>query len=1120
MFGQRAGSLACVDLARGGYRLHGYCTPAASDAPAGSAEQQLLFVNGRAVGCARLRSLLDAWFRSALLAGGCAAQGAARLAARSMRRPLPGYLLLFACDPLLVDVTSEPDKSAVVWRQWPHVSALVVDALAPLWGRLPAELLDPAARDAMRGGGAVDGNTQQAGMPAAGQQQRGRSGSDGGGWRREGSSSGRSAHAATTAQGPQPAAVGTSDGFMLARGPRVGSRTRSLAGQCPQATGAAPAAKPLAAAPAPAELPSQWEATAQCSPPEGSPGAVPSRLLASFMAAAEAGPPAAISMRQPTALALNAMSTSPGLQLAVEQGCWDGVAHGLGRDQWQWKQCLDQAPLCQQQLGQRAGWGLPPSPLPPSPGMQWQPAGEQQEYFSCSLASPRSDQQQLYASRHAGKQRAFCLPLKRQHSVEESLGWMIDEEQEEQRPPVMGGCWESLAGAGGCSSPNGRDARLCSPLSPAGFRGSHLLHVTFDMLQHVQQGRSSMPDGAGADGDLLWPASPATSPFSAGGAASPPIAGRHSMQLAASLFPAQGLGDSPMGEAASPPLRGRSGVQPLPFQLPIQHLSPGCGLGIPQLSRCAPAGSVASCSVVQPPQRRPAAQCSPGPSSAGSQQVGPSQHTPAPKSAAFEFPQPQMCQSAGGAAPLLSPCVERPPLMTERLVMSAPPHSKKMAKGRRSRPLPGHPAASGASEQPSQREAQCRVAAAMLPAAAAHDDSKALAAAVVAAPMPACPAAVTQAGPGDPGGGTDSGAAHSPFADALCNAILSRISVVTGADAAGGGAAGKRAEAQGSQRQQHQRENQLQQQQSQRTEAQTAQAAAKVAAQKTQMKLTSFFPKHSRSVSASTAATHVPNETPPVKKRARQLSCPGQARPAVGATTPGGALKSILVRPGGHRGAAVGGGEERATPGRKHVRFSGAGMAASPAAGALMTPMGRHGSLHGAGQAAVEPSREAVDEPAAAGRCPAAEMQPAAPVPPVVSQPRVRPALPLYAASGSAHTGAALMEELGPERLSPPAASVARPAGGWAPNADHAARGGIDLQQPAAPSAPSTAVAWPATVGRLSASGRAVLDARELQQQGAASRPVVPDMVSRAMLQQARVVAQVRWAQILECHAY
>jgi len=70
--------------------------------------------------------------------GAGAGDGATTLLARSMRRAAPAYVLQVSCSADAVDVTSEPDKSCCIFKQWPEVASAVMDAIAPVWGPPPA----------------------------------------------------------------------------------------------------------------------------------------------------------------------------------------------------------------------------------------------------------------------------------------------------------------------------------------------------------------------------------------------------------------------------------------------------------------------------------------------------------------------------------------------------------------------------------------------------------------------------------------------------------------------------------------------------------------------------------------------------------------------------------------------------------------------------------------------------------------------------------------------------------------------------------------------------------------------------------------------------------------------
>ncbi|GBF98678.1 hypothetical protein Rsub_11672 [Raphidocelis subcapitata] len=122
--------------------------------------QALLYVGRRLVRSAQLDALLDAWFVHAYAhhAGG----DGATLLARSSRRVRPAYILQLSCPAGAVDVTTEPDKSVCLFRAWPAVAAVVMDALAPLWGPPPATLraglaLGGAVSSGGRGGRSVGG---------------------------------------------------------------------------------------------------------------------------------------------------------------------------------------------------------------------------------------------------------------------------------------------------------------------------------------------------------------------------------------------------------------------------------------------------------------------------------------------------------------------------------------------------------------------------------------------------------------------------------------------------------------------------------------------------------------------------------------------------------------------------------------------------------------------------------------------------------------------------------------------------------------------------------------------------------------------------------------------------
>lgn len=115
-----------------------------------AAGQALLYVGTRLVRSAQLDTLLDAWFAHAYAHR--ASGDGATLLARSTRRVRPAYVLQLNCPSGAVDVTTEPDKSVCLFRTWPAVAAVVMDALAPLWGPPPAAL-----RAGLALGGALSG---------------------------------------------------------------------------------------------------------------------------------------------------------------------------------------------------------------------------------------------------------------------------------------------------------------------------------------------------------------------------------------------------------------------------------------------------------------------------------------------------------------------------------------------------------------------------------------------------------------------------------------------------------------------------------------------------------------------------------------------------------------------------------------------------------------------------------------------------------------------------------------------------------------------------------------------------------------------------------------------------
>ena len=214
----------------------------ALDAPCSSGDQRLLCVGRRAVHCARLDALLDAWFAHAA-AHRVATRGAASVLARSTRRARPAYMLRLACPRGAVDVGSEADKSAAVFRDWPAVAAAVMDALAPLWGPPPA-----AARAGLELGG-----TGGSGGGGGGSGSRGRDG----GLKRWRDAAATAAAAPFAPRGDAgPPSDQAAHGSAGARAPRdwatagvVVSHSRSLANIAPPAAPAADGALGHGAAP-------------------------------------------------------------------------------------------------------------------------------------------------------------------------------------------------------------------------------------------------------------------------------------------------------------------------------------------------------------------------------------------------------------------------------------------------------------------------------------------------------------------------------------------------------------------------------------------------------------------------------------------------------------------------------------------------------------------------------------------------------------------------------------------------------------------------------------------------------------------------------------------------------
>lgn len=121
-------------------------------APCSSLDQRIVCVGRRTVTCAPLEGLLDAWFAHAA-ARRVVTSGAASVMARSTRLARPAYVLHLSCPRGAVDVGSEADKSGAVFRDWPAVAAVVMDALAPLWGPPP-----PTARAGLNLGGTASGS--------------------------------------------------------------------------------------------------------------------------------------------------------------------------------------------------------------------------------------------------------------------------------------------------------------------------------------------------------------------------------------------------------------------------------------------------------------------------------------------------------------------------------------------------------------------------------------------------------------------------------------------------------------------------------------------------------------------------------------------------------------------------------------------------------------------------------------------------------------------------------------------------------------------------------------------------------------------------------------------------
>lgn len=138
IFWEHVGNVCPVSHVSNSYSISG--SVSSSTTCFGSPDYQYLYVHNRRVHCSKLTGMLDGWFRLASQQD-CAGDGTTLLA-RSMQRAYPGYLLIVSCPLDHYDVTLEPDKSEVVFKHMSTLKTLVLNALAPVWGKLPGALKD------------------------------------------------------------------------------------------------------------------------------------------------------------------------------------------------------------------------------------------------------------------------------------------------------------------------------------------------------------------------------------------------------------------------------------------------------------------------------------------------------------------------------------------------------------------------------------------------------------------------------------------------------------------------------------------------------------------------------------------------------------------------------------------------------------------------------------------------------------------------------------------------------------------------------------------------------------------------------------------------------------------